>query len=557
MKIKKAKKGYVLIIVLVAIIIVIMLAYGEMNAAYLGQIQAINAKSQAASLLAAEAGYEKTIFWMSQQPDLLGALQAGGGSGTLDFGSSQCSYKVSFLKYMGQKPLFRIHSIGTSGRPIFRRDVDVAVIQEVTGWAMDQCRIINSATTTTNVYFGNTEVIEIPIHINSQNESPDQIDINILGSPQFKRKVSMGESRKTAGGTDKYASVINCFQAGIDFDQPYMRITDSTAISSKLARFRDSTKTAYKITPGSASTAVSSPRISAVQLEFFISGGLGKVRITNNCTVKLIGPSPGSFDYMINPTGNPTPYKLYDIYGYHYSKTTEPPATINVTDTYVSQTFGSYSSDPGGQIYVNGNVIIGGNNATSADQVVKGKITVVATGNIWIADSIKVDGPHDADGKPTADNPNVIGLIAQGVIKVVDTGLSPPSAPTVAGLTYQPIGNTRVPSPTYPGRWLPNPTVIEAAMTLGGGGFGAENSIDRRTYTGVADELMVTGSIAEPIRGRVGGVNASGEPVQGYYKTYRMDNRLCEGILPGDIWFSGKYIPAPAGWTDYRTPQQN
>jgi hypothetical protein len=24
------------------------------------------------------------------------------------------------------------------------------------------------------------------------------------------------------------------------------------------------------------------------------------------------------------------------------------------------------------------------------------------------------------------------------------------------------------------------------------------------------------------------------------------------GILPGDIWFSGKYIPAPAGWSDYR-----
>jgi hypothetical protein len=30
-----------------------------------------------------------------------------------------------------------------------------------------------------------------------------------------------------------------------------------------------------------------------------------------------------------------------------------------------------------------------------------------------------------------------------------------------------------------------------------------------------------------------------------------MDNRLTQGILPGDIWFSGKYIPAPDGWQDH------
>jgi len=36
----------------------------------------------------------------------------------------------------------------------------------------------------------------------------------------------MGESRKTSGGTDKYAGTITCFGAGISFDQPNVRITD-------------------------------------------------------------------------------------------------------------------------------------------------------------------------------------------------------------------------------------------------------------------------------------------------------------------------------------------
>jgi len=53
-------------------------------------------------------------------------------------------------------------------------------------------------------------------------------------------------------------------------------------------------------------------------------------------------------------------------------------------------------------------------------QIVKGKITVVASGNIWIADPVYVDGDHDADDIPTTDNPNVLGLIAQGVVKIVD-----------------------------------------------------------------------------------------------------------------------------------------
>jgi len=38
----------------------------------------------------------------------------------------------------------------------------------------------------------------------------------------------------------------------------------------------------------------------------------------------------------------------------------------------------------------------------------------------------------------------------------------------------------------------------------------------------------------------------------GYLKSYYLDERLLEGVLPGDMWLRGKYIPAPAGWRDYR-----
>jgi hypothetical protein len=143
---------------------------------------------------------------------------------------------------------------------------------------------------------------------------------------------------------------------------------------------------------------------------------------------------------------------------------------------------------------------------------------------------------------PTADNSNVLGLIAQNIVKVVNPTSSTPSAPS--GLTYQPIGITKS---GYTGRFLPDQTVIEAAITVGGGGWGAENVGNRREYSGSQDDLVVRGSITEVLRGVVG---LSGS--DGYLKHYYLDKRLLEGILPGDIWLRGKYIPAPAGWHDYR-----
>jgi len=79
----------------------------------------------------------------------------------------------------------------------------------------------------------------------------------------------------------------------------------------------------------------------------------------------------------------------------------------------------------------------------------KGKLTVVATGNIWVADPIVFEGKRTGD-LPATDNPNALGLIALGVVKVVDPGIPTYSYVTnngfngpknVSGFTYVPVAN--------------------------------------------------------------------------------------------------------------------
>jgi type II secretory pathway pseudopilin PulG len=565
--------GFALPMVLIVMIILIVLTVGTMMVSYGSRIQAVKVKAETEAMLAAEAGYERAIFWMSQQTDILGALQAGEGSGNINFATSRCNYDVQFQDYMGARPVFKILSTGISGRPTFTRVVEVAVMQETSGWAMGACKVPYTATTNGAVNFKASEIIDMPLHINRADDSPDikDIFIDMSGSPdpRFLRKIEMGEPRKTSGGTDKYTNpdnVMPCFEDGIYFDQPNVRITNANAVQSKVDRFRDSTATSpisYRFTPADPCSGVSNPRCSAVQLEFYVTGEVGYVRITNNCTVRLCvtrSSDDRTWDYNTPGIGT-NPFKRYNIYAYHYRPTGGTQLVVPVEDTYVTQEFGGYTSEPGGQIYVNGNVVIGSD--TYTDMVVKGRITVVASGNIWVADSIKVDdnggAQRDADGKPSADNPNVLGLIAQGIIKVIDPGISNygssssqgyPVAPgTITGLTYQPVGNGTTGSNI---RTLPHSTVIEAAITVGGGGWGAEN-VARGSYggrkefvSGTMDNLVVRGSITEVVRGVVG-MPASND---GYNKYYYIDARLMSGILPGDIWFSGKYIPAPAGWHD-------
>ena len=85
-------------------------------------------------MLAAEAGYEKAIFWMGQQLDMAYVMKAGGShSDSISFPNSGCKYDISLYSYLGSRPAYRIVSEGYSGR--FSRTVDVIVMQAIGGWA--------------------------------------------------------------------------------------------------------------------------------------------------------------------------------------------------------------------------------------------------------------------------------------------------------------------------------------------------------------------------------------------------------------------------------------
>jgi hypothetical protein len=559
--------GSVLVLVMTSLVILAAIGVGLLMVGYLVRLRAIQLKAEAEAMLAAEAGYEKGIFWMCQQKDMLAALQQGveGTSGTIDFALGHCDYRIEFYSFVGCRPVYRIVSTGHSGR--FNRTTDVLVIQAASGWDMGMCKVPISSSKTTDVYFATDETIDMPIHINELNDLPDERDIYISGSPQFLQLVAMGESRYTDADADKYASVMSLFNSGIYFDQPDTKVTDETSIQTKVDRFEESTKPEFSFIPV-AGASVTDPQ-PAVQLEFFVEGSVGKVRITNNCTVRGFMQIQDSrtWDFKIKPATSPTKYERYYMYAYHVipedADSTGERFVRLIQDSYVSQSFGGVESEPGGQIFVDGNVIIGGDSSLhDGGQVVKGKITVVATGNIWVADSVVLEGEHDAEGRPTIDNANILGLLAQGVVKVVDPGMSDytyvddtPIEPS--GFKYVRIGRPDNPSavegdPDYHMRHLPDPIVVEAAITVGGGGWGAEN-VRRGSYggrkeaSGTQDKLVVRGSITEAIRGVVGLIGNDG-----FLKHYYMDDRLLGGIIPGDMSLRGKYIPAPAGWHDYR-----
>jgi len=612
------------VLVLAALVLLILaaLGVGMLTTAYGVRHRAILLKNEAAAMLAAEAGYEQAIFWMTQQKDVLSALQKQieGTSGTLSFADSSCNYEISLFKFIGKahkgRPVFQVKSVGHSG--VFSRTVDVYVIQAIPGWAMGMCRVASGGTSSYPVNFADGEIIDMPIHINKLSSSIDPTDLRdiyISGEPSFLERVAMGESKYRAGGGDKpgdgdsrdYDDLISLglFNDGILFDQPDCRITDEEAVDMKLERFEASTKEQFKFEPeGTALLATTSytTNLSATQLEFFVDNGIGKVRITNNCTVLGYKRTNGNttWDYKVTPGTSATQFETYHIYAYHVRG--EAPQTFKLEQTYVTQSYGGVESEPGGQIYVDGNIVIGGHNAAhNGDQVIKGTIAVVATDNIWIADNLQVSDydslgnywPRGADGMPDVEhNPNAIGLIAKGVVKVIDPGMSeyesgysefdhdgssytdggdnyyPGRVPDEyisgsLGYIYCPVAHPEPSGETYE-RYLSDPTVVEAAVTVGGGGWGAENVARYYYYkyyggrqqdptttpswpTKKQDNLILRGAITESMRGVVGLIG-----LDGYLKQYYLDDRLLEGILPGDIWLQGKYVPTPAGWHDYR-----
>ena len=545
------RKAFALVMVVVVAIVLALVGSALLQICYGVRLRAMKLKHETIAMLAAEAGYEKGIYWMSQQDDVLTGLSEGveGSVGSISFADGKCDYEVQFFNFIGSRPIFRIISTGTSGPS--NRIVDVYVMQKITGWDMGLCRIPSGISSTSPVNFAGGEIINIPVHINEDKSRPNERDIYFSGgSPTFLEKVEMGEPRY-AGATDLYAGVMGYFNGGILFDQPDVKITNEAAVQSKVNRFRNFTDPSYVFTP--AGTANLPNPQSAVQLEFFEQSAIGYVRITNNCTVR--GVDPGDRDYRIVLGTGGTQYEKYFIYGYHYKPDTETSVTVPIASTYVPQSFSGIPSEPGGQIFVDGNVVIG--SADYDQMVVKGKLTIVATGTIWIADPIYVSGAlHGGTYVPNKNNENVLGLISQRVIKIIDPGLSDnygtlsPVDDRVVGPTkthsYVPVANGA--NATTNVRFLPDPMVVIAAVTVGGGGWGAENVGSRKEFSGSQDDLILNGSICEAVRGVVGLVGADG-----FIKKYTIDERLLEGVLPGNIWFGGKYVPAPAGWHDYRS----
>jgi type II secretory pathway pseudopilin PulG len=562
-KIKKYqsfRKGSILALTVIALIILAILGLGILNVAFGVRRQAIVLKNETSAMLAAEAGYERAVFWMEQQPNVLKALQDAGGTatGSNTFTSSNSSYDYTIRKNIipaGARVVYRIESNGHCGTS--NRTVRVLVMQAVTGWDMGMCRVPSGTSSTTEVYFKTGETIDMPIHINKYNDNPDVADIYIDGTPQFLRTVEMGESQGS-----KYAGIMELFAAGgISFDQPDSKITDESVITAKVTSFSSTALPAYKLTPAypsgwpSWSSQVANPA-PAVQLEFFVAGGVGKVRITNNCVVS--GYTPNTYDYAIKPGTNGTQYQQYNIYGWHYIPTGQARTVVNLSDTYVTPSYGGPSF---GLIYVNGNVIIGSAEenaaALGASQLntVQGNISIVATGNIWIANSLTVAGNRKTGGMPADDNPNMVSMLSgtQGVIKVIDPKIQSlaPANITQGTLraTYEPTGLAVTLGTNN--RQVLSPMVVEAGITVGGGGWGAENVRDEYTYgAGGRQEpsgtlLTVRGTITERIRGVVG-------KEHGFLKDYHFDERLLEGFIPEDMKLKGKYIPVPAGWEDYR-----
>lgn len=541
-------KGSILSLLLSTVVLLTLLGLGMLTIAYGSRLQAIQVKNDTTALLAAEAGYEEAIIWMGNQPDMFTVIREQGGQisgqeGNLQLENIGYKWNILFYTFYGTRPIYRIISNGHCGRAC--RTIDTLVTQAVGGWEMGSCQAPISPWLTKPVYFVNEDRISIPLHINRQGSPDDRLpDIYISGKPQFLQAVTMGESRYDRRNYDKYANILPLFAEGIYFDQPNTKITEYNNVVVKTTRFKENT--VYSFRPQKHPNVADA--VPALQMEFYVNdAGQGMVKITNNCTVKV--HPPGEMDYQL---GTISPYVPYPIYAYHYIDKSNRGLQVKIKDTYVIEKLGKEKAEPGGQIYVDGNVIIGGDFPNK----LKGRLTVVATGNIWIVNSVEVDDSgttRGIDGVPAADNPNVLGLVSRdGVIKVIDAGLSAknggPEDQTALRLQYQPVGLPREKAENLYTRVLPLPMVVEAALTVGGGGWGVENVTQR---SGRLTDLIVRGSICEAIRGLVG----IGQ--KGFRKKFYLDERLREGILPGDIWMQSKYVPIPGGWTDYRPKSYN
>ena len=171
----------------------------------------------------------------------------------------------------------------------------------------------------------------------------------------------MGESRYSSGGCDKYGSIMNVFDNGIYFNQPASRICDSATVAKKITRFKDSTAAGYIYTPNGPKTVYNHQ--NAVQLEFFVDKASERSGLPT--TVRSgVSPVQRQPDLRFPEYSRPIRPIRSVLYLRLPCAIEKGPrqwryAGMKVENTYVQQSFGGVKSEPGGQILVNGNVIIG------------------------------------------------------------------------------------------------------------------------------------------------------------------------------------------------------
>ncbi len=602
-KMLRHSQGSVLAFVLILMVVMSLVGLAMIKMSEGSWLQAALYENESVAMSTAEAAYERAIYWMGQNPELLMMMDIDGTTGSLEFADSRADYQVKFHGFVGFRPVFEVTADGYCGT--FHRSIRVYVIQASSGWEMGQCRIPISTASTQEVYFAEGEVLDMPIHINSYKAPDDpQCDIYISGDPSFLQPVSMGESRYSVGGHDKYRGIMNVFTAGITFDQPKSLISDEDAVASKIDWYEDtiSRQRSDQVFHPEKNNSVPEGQ-AAVQIEFFVGvHGTGYVRITDDCTVRCraVTSSSDTWDYKVQSGSDGTRFEKYPIYGFHYipenAEATGQRVTRTMESTQIVANYGGYEAPPCGMLYVDGDVIVGSANENAADpdiaalNVVQGVMSIVATGNIWVANSITLSDKDDdgetylrqSNGMPSLENPNGLGLFAGGVIKVLDPGMVEEYAetghweysgrgrnrtrvwvegglPEIGGMDYEPIGikDTGQADGTYY-RHLPDPMVIESAITVGGGGWGAENvrrssGDGRKETSGNQDDLVVRGTLTEVIRGVVGQIGRDG-----YLKQYYFDERMQSGLIPGNVRLKGKFTTAPGGWNDFRVdPEQD
>ena len=97
----RVRSGSILCLAVLAILLLAIAGFGLLTITDGLRQRTAVIKSEAAAMAAAEAGYEKAIYWMSQQPDMISALGDAQSSGSLDYDGSSCDYSVKMASFLG------------------------------------------------------------------------------------------------------------------------------------------------------------------------------------------------------------------------------------------------------------------------------------------------------------------------------------------------------------------------------------------------------------------------------------------------------------------------